>query len=108
MFLGLALMHRYRNARDDDRFGEVLSLLDPERVREAEQLGRAMRFGAMLSVVEPGSMGELRWYPKKRRLEFVMRPETAGLYGEVAESRFSALASALDAEGIARIGRSQG
>ena len=102
VFLGLALMHRYKNARDDDRFGEVLSLLDADRIRAAEQLGRAMRFGAMLSATEPRDMGELKWFPKKRRLEFVMRPETQGLFGEVAEARFKALASSLDAEGIAR------
>ena len=105
VFLGLALMHRYKNARDDDRFGEVLSLLDAERIREAEQLGRAMRFGAMLSVTEPEQMGALRWFPKKRRLEFVMPPETSGLFGEVAEARFKALAASLDAEGVARPGR---
>ncbi len=105
VFLGLALMHRYKNARDEDRFGEVLSLLGEDHVRAAEQLGRAMRFGAMLSVVEPGQMGELRWFPKKKRLEFVMRAETAGLFGEVAEARFGALAASLEAEGVARVGR---
>ena len=105
VFLGLALMHRYKNARDEARFGEVLSLLREEPLRAAEQLGRAMRFGAMLAATEPEQMGALKWYPKKRRLDFVMRPETAGLFGEVAEARFRALAASLDAEAVARVAR---
>ena len=97
VFLGLALMHRYSKSRDP-RFEREVSLLPPERIADAEMLGRAMRFGAMLSVTEPGMMGRLVWKPKKKLLEYRMRPETAALYGEVAQARFASLGEALGAE----------
>ncbi|PRY94497.1 exopolyphosphatase/guanosine-5'-triphosphate,3'-diphosphate pyrophosphatase [Hasllibacter halocynthiae] len=102
VFLGLALMHRYKNSRDDERFGKVLSLLPEDRVREAERVGKAMRFGAMLSVSDPGTMGELRWAPKKRVLEFRMDRATAGLFGEVADARLRALGASLEAEVVVK------
>ena len=102
VFLGLALMHRYKNSRDEDRFGAVISLLPEDRILEAERVGKAMRFGAMLSVSDPSTMGALRWAPKKRVLEFRMDRATAGLFGEVAEARLDALASSLDADLIVK------
>ena len=104
VFLGLALMHRYSKTRDP-RFEREVSLLSEGRIAEAETLGRAMRFGAMLSVTEPGMMGRLVWKPKKKTLEYRMRPETAALFGEVAQARFGALADALDAEPASSVGK---
>ena len=102
VFLGLALMHRYSKTRDP-RFEREVSLLSGERIAEAEILGRAMRFGAMLSVTEPGMMGRLVWKPKKKTLEYRMRPETAALFGEVAQVRFRALGEALGAETLSSV-----
>ena len=94
--LGLALLHRYKGAREG-RFERLVALLDPEEVRLAEVLGRAMRFGAMFTVDEPADMGELRWFPRKKRLEMHISKEADGLFGEVAASRFQALGNALGA-----------
>jgi exopolyphosphatase/guanosine-5'-triphosphate,3'-diphosphate pyrophosphatase len=98
VYLGLALMHRYRNARPGNRFEPLLSLLSPDEAREAEILGRAMRFGAMFSVAAPDRLGRLDWAPRAKRLELVMPPRAADLYGEVAEARLTSLAKALEAE----------
>ncbi|NBC96617.1 MAG: exopolyphosphatase [Deinococcus-Thermus bacterium] len=98
VFLGLALMHRYRNARPGNRFEPLLDLLTPEQTREAEILGRAMRFGAMFSVAAPDRLGRLDWRPKERTLELILPPRAAPLYGEVAAARLASLAKAMDAE----------
>lgn len=98
VFLGLALMHRYRGARPSGHFAPLLELLTEEQMREAEILGRAMRFGAMFSVAAPDRLGEIAWDEDARRLDLVLPPRAAPLYGEVAAARLAALAKALDAE----------
>lgn len=98
IFLGVALMHRYKNSRDDSRFGPLFDLLSDRDLRDAEVLGKAMRFGAMFSVAGPERMGQLKWHPKKKLLRLVLNPETSALFGEVAVARFKSLANALGAE----------
>lgn len=98
VFLGVTLLHRYKNVRAGSRFEPLFSLLSEEELREAEILGKAMRFGAMLSVQTPELMGHLDWFPKKRILEMHLAPGAEGLFGEVTEARFNALALALDAQ----------
>ena len=99
VFLGLALLHRYRNARPGTRFDALVDLLSPEARAAAEVLGRAMRFGAMFSIAVPERMGTLALRRRPRRLlELRLPRHSAPLYGEVAAARFAALAKALDAE----------
>ncbi|MEP5760079.1 MAG: Ppx/GppA family phosphatase [Litoreibacter sp.] len=98
IYLGVALLHRYKNNRDQTRFEDLFGLLDERQLREAEVLGKAMRFGAMFSVQRPELMGKMSWHPKKRLLKLRLHDETRALFGEVAQSRFSSLASALDAD----------
>ena len=102
VYLGLALLHRYRSSRVGTWFDtELLALLPEDQVREAEILGRAMRFGAMFAVANPSEHGTLTYRPKRR--ELILRLHTdAGrdLFGEVAQARFRALASAMDVEPI--------
>jgi exopolyphosphatase/guanosine-5'-triphosphate,3'-diphosphate pyrophosphatase len=98
IFLGLSLMHRYKNSRSRGRFDELVEMIDPEDVKQAEILGRAMRFGAMFTAQKADHMGTLRWHPNKKRLVLSIGPQAMALYGEVAQSRFAALAKALGAE----------
>lgn len=104
VFLGLALLHRYRNKREGNHFEELFGLLEPKAIKKAEVLGKAMRFGAMLWMERDAQPGALKWYPKKRLLELVLAPGAGALFGEVAQARFQSLASALDAEGNVRQG----
>ncbi|MDU8913232.1 Ppx/GppA family phosphatase [Aestuariicoccus sp. MJ-SS9] len=98
VYLGLALLHRYRNKREGTRFEELYDLLDAPEQREAEVLGKAMRFGAMLWMTEATKGGAaLSWQPKKRILQLSLREDALALFGEVAEARFKSLASALEA-----------
>lgn len=97
VFIGLALQHRYKNKREGNRFDPIYALLDERGQTQAETLGKAMRFGAMLWLKRDARMGRLTWFPKKRRLELHLPKEAAALFGEVAEARFQSLVSALGA-----------
>ena len=98
VFLGLALLHRYKNSRSGSRFEPLFSLLSEDQTADAEILGKAMRFGAMFSVGNPAKAGTLRWSPKKRLLELTLTRDGHGLFGEVARARFASLAIAMRAE----------
>lgn len=98
VFLGLALLHRYKNSRAGNRMERLFTLLGDQQIQEAEVLGKAMRFGAMFSVGDPGRAGRLVWQPKKRILELKLSEEGMGLFGEVAQARFASLAVAMKAE----------
>ena len=97
VFLGLALLHRYSNKREGSRFEPLFKLLDDQRIREAEVLGKAMRFGAMLCLNADEPFGTFQWKPKKRELKLVLDAHARPLFGEVAENRLAALSLALDA-----------
>jgi len=98
VFLGLALLHRYSNKRGDTRFEPLFRLLDQKRLKQAEILGKAMRFGAMLWPQNEAPMASMRLYPKKRLLELTLQPAARPLFGEVAEARFLSLAEALNCD----------
>jgi len=97
VFMGLSLLHRYKNSRSGSRFEETVALLGEKDIAMAEVLGRAMRFGAMFSADRPGSLGELRWFPKKKLLELWLTRSAEDLFGEVAQARFQSLVGALGA-----------
>ena len=98
VFLGLALLHRYRNKREGTRFEGLYDLIDEKSQKKAEVLGKAMRFGAMLWMDPKADMGTLKWRPKKGVLELHLPAGSHALFGEVAEARFASLAAALEAE----------
>jgi len=105
IFLGLALLHRYRNKRQGTAYEYLYDLLDEKGQKEAEILGKAMRFGAMLMVTESGDIGRLKWQPRKRHLVLELPSQCEDLYGEVAQSRLKSLANALQAEFSVKITR---
>ena len=98
VFLGLALLHRYRNKREGTRFEELYDLLNLEDQKQAEILGKAMRFGAMLWMQAGTDLGKLTYKAKSAELHLELPERARALYGEVAEARLGSLASALEAE----------
>ncbi len=98
VFLGLALLHRYKNSRAGSRMEPLFSLLDPQQIQEAEVLGKAMRFGAMFAIRAPEQAGTLVWQPKKKILELQITADAEALFGEVAQARFQSLADSLGAQ----------
>ena len=103
VFLGMALLHRYKNSREDCRFHDVFAILPEREHAKAEVLGKAMRFGAMFAVDNPENKAALTWHPKKHELALAIRAEAADLFGEVAQARFESLAQALGASTSVRI-----
>lgn len=108
IFLGLALLHRYKNSREGTRFEPLFDLLSEKDMAQAEVLGKGLRFASMLAADDARLMGELRWFPKKKLLELRLPQRAIGLFGEVAEARFQALAAALGAEPVVKRQRKQG
>ena len=102
VLLGLALMNRYTNKTDKTRFAPLFEMLEPAQIKEAEVLGKAMRLGAMLWLSADEPPGTLKWKAKTRELTLVLTEHARPLYGEVAEARFAALVSALDATGTVK------
>jgi exopolyphosphatase / guanosine-5'-triphosphate,3'-diphosphate pyrophosphatase len=98
VFLGLALLHRYKNSRSGSRLEPMFRLLTEDEIQAAEILGKAMRFGAMFSIGNPAKAGRLAWQPRKRLLDLELTPAGADLFGEVAQARFQSLALAMKAE----------
>ena len=103
VFLGLALLHRYKNSRDGTRIAELVPMLSEKEIKRAEVLGRAMRFGAMLWTDKDMAGAELTWQPKKKVLSLKLTQEAAPLFGEVVEARFRSLADALEATSQVKI-----
>ena len=98
VFLGLALLHRYKNSRDNSRHTEVFKLLDQKALNDAEVLGKALRFGAMFSVDRLNDIAHLKYHPRKKELKLFLTPAAEPLFGEVVEARLKALGTALGAE----------
>lgn len=101
IFLGLALLHRYKNSRAQAQMAPLFDLLDDEQIRAAEILGKAMRFGAMFAIDDPSDAASLKLVPGKT-LELRLTSAGRQLMGEVAQSRFQSLCKSMGVEGITR------
>ena len=100
VYLGLALLHRYSNKREGTAFEKVSDLLDEADQREAESVGKAMRFGAMLWTHPDADRGRFVWHEKRRALEFQLPQGSMALFGEVPSARLKSLGASLQAEVI--------
>lgn len=96
VFLGLALLHRYKNSATGPTFDQVIGLLDEDARKLAEIVGKAMRFGAMLSGSADRLGCGLRLDRENRVLELVLGVKNQDLFGEVVKTRFESLALALE------------
>lgn len=105
VFLGVALLHRYKASREECHFRDIFAILPDRELDKAEVLGKAMRFGAMFAVDRLTDKATLNWRPKKRELHLIIRAEAADLFGEVARARFASLAQALNASTVVKIAR---
>lgn len=95
IFLGLALLNRYRASAPVEevrRYGELLS---PERINEAAVLGRAIRLGAMLSGAAIGVLEEATLTLADNRLVLALVGGAREFAGEAVDRRLQTLASRL-------------
>lgn len=96
VFLALALFHRYRSSNGEQFIGKYLSLLPKGDAKQAEILGRAMRFGAMFAVVSPEKIARLKFKSRRNSLILILPASFSDIYGVAAEVRFRSLARAMD------------
>jgi exopolyphosphatase/guanosine-5'-triphosphate,3'-diphosphate pyrophosphatase len=97
VFLGLALMSRYKNA-DTDAEARYGGLIPPARAAEAVVLGRAMRLGAMLSGASTGVLEHTALERRDGVLRLVLEGPAKAFMGEAVEKRLQALAQKLSDE----------
>ena len=102
IFIALALFHRYRNNRSLPS-GNHTDLLCQDATRQAQILGKAMRFGAMFSVSSDDSIGKLKFRAKQHSLTLILPTGFRDIFGEIVEARFNALAQAMDCEPVVEI-----
>lgn len=98
VFLGLALVHRYKNSRSGSRLEPMCRLLTEPEIQDAEVLGKAMRFGAMFAVRDPSTVCRLTYDAGQHVLQVDLNEKGHALLGEVAVARLNSLASAMKAE----------
>ncbi len=99
VFLGLALLNRYKAvapAEEVERYGTLLS---PERAAEAAVLGRAMRLGSMLSGSSTGVLENAELASDGDRLVLTLRGPAREFAGEAVERRLQTLAARLEVAG---------
>ncbi|MBB5220577.1 exopolyphosphatase/guanosine-5'-triphosphate,3'-diphosphate pyrophosphatase [Amaricoccus macauensis] len=95
LFLGLALLNRYKASAPIDEVRRYGELLPPERVAEAAVLGRAMRLGAMLSGSATGVLENATLTLEDARLVLTLTGEARGFAGEAVVRRLQTLATRL-------------
>ena len=100
VFLGLALLNRYKATAPDTTATLFRGILPETRAAEAVILGRAMRLGAMLSGSATGVLEHATLEPGDGRLTLTLRGPAREFAGEVVERRLQSLASRLDATGV--------
>ncbi|KCV81637.1 Ppx/GppA phosphatase [Actibacterium atlanticum] len=100
VFLGVALLHRYKNSRAGSRLEPLFDLLDARQLKEAEVLGKAMRLGAMFTSPTHDALPQIKLYPKKGLLEVKVPAHADALFGEVAEARMVSLCKSLGVEPV--------
>ena len=91
-------MYRYRNTPTGSQFENLIWLLKPNFIQQAEVLGKAMRLGAMLWVNGSKQPAHLDWRPRSKQLTLKLNSIGESLFGEVAEARYLSLANALKAK----------
>lgn len=97
VFLGLALVYRYKNA-DGEMVARYAPLIPPARVREAQVLGGAMRLGAMLSGASTGVLEHTALERVENRLRLILRGPAQDFLNGAVEKRLQSLARRLAVE----------
>ena len=99
-FLAIALLYRYKSPKKNEIFSKIFSILDKKDRRKAEILGKAMRFGAMLSGSTADSMGKLELDNSKKLLKLIISEKNKDLFGKVVQQRFASVALRMSYEPI--------
>jgi exopolyphosphatase/guanosine-5'-triphosphate,3'-diphosphate pyrophosphatase len=101
LFIGAALLHRYKGAGEASKEEiAALDLLDADIRKAAAAIGKAIRLGAMLAGSIRGMLAKSELTMSDTELTLTMNPEMAELMGVRVRQRFEALASAYGRVGL--------
>lgn len=103
VFLGMALLNRYKAVAPAEEMRRYGNLLSPERANDASVLGRAMRLGAMLSGSALGVLENTPISMEDGRLVLMLRGSARDFNGEAVERRLQVLASRLNCQAEIRL-----
>ncbi len=95
VFVGAALVARYKGAKKANGSVPALALLPLRRQTEATQLGLALRLGATLAGSAPGVLDYARLRRSGERLRLSLTGPALPFAGEEVEKRLGALAKSL-------------
>jgi len=95
IFLGMALLHRYKNSAKSGRYQKLAAVLTPDQMQAAIVAGRAIRLGASLASGASQVLRETKLTLTDTRLEITIPPVHKKFAGEAVTQRFDALAEAL-------------
>jgi exopolyphosphatase/guanosine-5'-triphosphate,3'-diphosphate pyrophosphatase len=95
VYLGLALLNRYKATGPAEEAQRYDALLPPERAAGAAVLGRAMRLGAMLSASSTGVLEHTGLAREDGRLVLTLKGPGRAFAGEMVERRLQSLAQRL-------------
>lgn len=101
LFLGLAILSRYKNAGLE---APVMELLSEEDIRNAVILGKAMRLGAMISGAQAGLSDEASLAISEGKLVLKLTGDGCELNGEIVEKRLASLARQMELEPVLELG----
>lgn len=98
VFLGFALLGRYRMAHKVSLAQNALALLSPEEIRKSTALGRAMRLGAMMSGGVRALLNKSKLSVENGVVTLTLSEKARAHASEMVEKRLGALAGALECE----------
>jgi len=96
VYLGLALLNRYKAVTPAEEVARYGGLLPAARAADAAVLGRTMRLGAMLSGSALGVLEHAAIVREGGRLILVLRGPARAFAGEAVERRLQTLAQRMD------------
>jgi len=103
VFLGYALLNRYKTSGELRAPLTALQLLNEDERAEALKLGKAMRLGAMLAGGSDALLEKMKLERSDTHLVLRLKSEAAAHSGEVVERRLASLASAFGLEAAIEI-----
>ena len=108
VFLGFALLNRYKAPNETTRQFPATGLLSEDEMAEAARIGRAMRLGAMLAGGSVKLLRRIKLSADADTVKLLLKSGAEVHAGEVVRKRFEALAATLDRSAVIELENGSG
>ncbi len=95
LFLGLAILSRYKNSGVASLGEDMMALLSEAEITDAVTLGKAMRLGAMISGAQAGLLDRATLMRSDENLTLTLEGPAGALSGGAVEKRLGSLAQTM-------------